>query len=166
MDAFLGSCISCIPGCEVFTPRSLIDPAACCVQALLLCRLWAAATAALPTLRPGCDADYLAAQLLWRSGDVGAAAQRLHASIDGRGACPPKSDELLRMLEPWRKLDRQSALAYEDGESCGCLTLRWVLCAPGNFHAGGRVSVLYLHVVGVSIEICSPTFLLVWRQTG
>jgi len=88
------------------------------VQALLLCRLWTAATEALQTLRLGCDADYLAAQLLWRSGDVGGAAERLRGSADERGVRPAKSDELLRMLEPWHELDRQGTLAFEDGECC------------------------------------------------
>ena len=90
----------------------------------MLCRLWPAATKALQTLRRGCDADYLAAQLLWRSGDVAAAARRLRESIDGRGVLPAKSGELLRMLEPWHELDRNGTLAFEDGECCSHLAAR------------------------------------------
>ena len=84
----------------------------------MLCRLWPAATAALQTLRLNCDADYLAAQLLWRSGDVGAAAARLRGSANRRGVRPAKSEDLLRMLEPWHELDRRGTLAFEDGERC------------------------------------------------
>ena len=84
-------------------------------QALILCRLWAAAEAAVRSLRPGCDADYLAAQMLWRSGNVGAAAERLRGSAGACGSRPAKSCELLRVLEPWRELDLRGSEALKDG---------------------------------------------------
>ena len=131
-------------------PRMFDGPTRLRPQALLLCRLWSAATAALQTLRRGCDADYLAAQLLWRSGDVGAAAERLRGSADTRGVRPAKSCELLRMLEPWRELECQSALAYEDGECVSRRTVRWCLCMPPRRQCSGS-------------EVCLVLCITAWR---
>ncbi len=105
-----------------------IDETAGGAQALILCRLWPAAAAAVQTLRPGCDADYLAAQLLWRSGDLSAAEEKLRDSADARGDRPAKCCELLAMLEPWQDLNRQGSEAVADGGSGGMTVL---ICYKG-----------------------------------
>ena len=96
-------------------------------QALILCRLWPAAAAAVQTLRSGSDADYIAAQLMWRSGDVCAAVKRLRNSTDARGERPAKCGKLLALLEPWQDMDRQGSEAVADGKSGGTTVL--LLCS-------------------------------------
>jgi hypothetical protein len=102
-------------------------------QALILARRFSAATGELCSLRPSADRDYLAAEAMWRQGDLcdavsfldSHASSETAASIDGsscndgsRPACagPRKLARLLQQLHPLADLLRSADEALDDGE--------------------------------------------------
>ena len=102
-------------------------------QALILARRFSAATGELCSLRPGADRHYLAAEAMWRQGNLCEAVSFLDshagsetaANIDGsscngvrRPACAGshKLARLLQQLHPLADLLDSAEKALDDGE--------------------------------------------------